>query len=262
MTLSNPPLLLSSLLTNALLVAGVGFRGSAPFSLAVERPDPVIPTQAPPPPKRLQGMPRPTGLDSGLQHRPQRQQHAASQTGSPSSVMDTWMPGQAEEEGLLNLFVHNGTNLKALLARKKWSESRYLRTCPLCRDILKGRDLQQIKRLLPSEYDIRQQLRKLAQSSCAVVGASSALRNCTESREICDHDVVIHVNDHPAVRHNSDTTQRGERISTSRARRDFTEKKREQPDITPTSALSLAMYSGQFRSPRPANWAQIAMLGQ
>ena len=71
-----------------LLVAGFWFRGSAPFSLAVghERPAP--------PPKGLLGMPR---LDS----RPQRRQHAASRTGSPSSVLDSWMPDQAEEEELL-----------------------------------------------------------------------------------------------------------------------------------------------------------------
>ena len=39
-------------------------------------------------------------------------------------------------------------------------------------------------------------LRPLQLSSCAVVGASSALTNCTYRHDICSHDVVIHANDH------------------------------------------------------------------
>jgi len=116
-------------------------------------------------------------------------------------VPESWMPGRADPEKLMDLVVHSGTNLTWLLARKNWSEPQYLRTCPLCRQILKnGTGLQSIKRLLPSSHTVRQQLHKLARSSCAVVGASAALANCSASREICGHDVVFHVNDHPAVR--------------------------------------------------------------
>ena len=51
-----------------------------------------------------------------------------------------------------------------------------------------------------SAQRVRSQLSRLARSSCAVVGASSALENCTASREICEHDIVFHVNDHPKSR--------------------------------------------------------------
>lgn len=37
----------------------------------------------------------------------------------------------------------------------------------------------------------------LRSSSCAVVGASSSLSDCPVSSNICKHDIVIHVNDHP-----------------------------------------------------------------
>ena len=40
---------------------------------------------------------------------------------------------------------------------------------------------------------------RLRTSSCAVIGASSALKECHALRTACDHDIVIHVNDHPAV---------------------------------------------------------------
>lgn len=46
----------------------------------------------------------------------------------------------------------------------------------------------------PRIVDVQRMDRLLQQSSCAVVGASSALRMCNRTRDICKHDVVIQVN--------------------------------------------------------------------
>ena len=99
----------------------------------------------------------------------------------------------------MDLIVHKETNITWLLHRKKWLTQISLRTCPLCAQASKG-DVNHIISFLPSAQSVRSQLGRLARSSCAVVGASSALKNCTASREICEHDIVFHVNDHPESR--------------------------------------------------------------
>ena len=95
-------------------------------------------------------------------------------------------PGKTQTKDLLELFVHRGTNLTELFRRKKWAAG--------------PGHLHALKRWLPGEDTILKQLRKLAHSSCAVVGASGSLRNCTEALQICQHDAILYANDHPAVR--------------------------------------------------------------
>lgn len=109
------------------------------------------------------------------------------------------MPGQTDPEKLMDLIVHKKTNITWLLQRKKWLTLSSLRTCPVCEQALQG-NVQQIMRLLPDARSVRHQIDRLARSSCAVVGASSALTICTASREICEHDIVLYVNDHPKSR--------------------------------------------------------------
>ena len=51
--------------------------------------------------------------------------------------------------------------------------------------------------VLPTEKAVRRVAKRLNKSSCAVVGASSALNNCAD---ICSsHDVILKVNFHPLV---------------------------------------------------------------
>ena len=98
-------------------------------------------------------------------------------------------PGKTEAGdrlGLLGLFVHRGTNLTELFRRKKWAAD--------------PTSLRTLKRWLPSEGTILKQLRELANSSCAVVGASGSLRNCTGASDICRHDAILYANDHAEVR--------------------------------------------------------------
>lgn len=96
-------------------------------------------------------------------------------------------PGTAEAGDRLGLFVHRGTNLTELFRRKKWAgDPTSLRTT--------------LKRWLPSEGTILEQLRELANSSCAVVGASGSLRNCTGASDACRHDAILYANDHAEVR--------------------------------------------------------------
>lgn len=52
---------------------------------------------------------------------------------------------------------------------------------------------------LPLQATIMQMKSYLQKSSCAVVGASASLKTCESRNEICKHDVVIHVNDHPQL---------------------------------------------------------------
>ena len=61
-------------------------------------------------------------------------------------------------------------------------------------------NFEKVKLFLPKKTDVEIQMKKMSESSCAVVGASSSLKNCSDAKTICQHDVVIHVNDHPAVR--------------------------------------------------------------
>jgi hypothetical protein len=49
---------------------------------------------------------------------------------------------------------------------------------------------------IPTKRRVVELSARLRRSSCAVVGASSTLSNCYASRDICAHDIVIHVNDH------------------------------------------------------------------
>ena len=48
----------------------------------------------------------------------------------------------------------------------------------------------------PLESEVLAMSEALRKSSCAVVGASAALRNCSHARDICGHDVVLRVNHH------------------------------------------------------------------
>ena len=61
-------------------------------------------------------------------------------------------------------------------------------------------ELALFQRIAPSPSELRRELARLRRSTCAVVGASSALTNCSDARSICDHDIVIAANDHPRAR--------------------------------------------------------------
>jgi hypothetical protein len=52
---------------------------------------------------------------------------------------------------------------------------------------------------LPSQADLSHMQEILQRSSCAVVAASAALLGCEDAHDICRHDIVIHVNEHPRV---------------------------------------------------------------
>jgi hypothetical protein len=56
-----------------------------------------------------------------------------------------------------------------------------------------------LKSTLPTTQRLRDLDRRLRRSSCAVVGASASLKHCSDARRICDHSVVIHVNDHQDI---------------------------------------------------------------
>lgn len=60
-------------------------------------------------------------------------------------------------------------------------------------------NLTRIKAALPRYHRISKLVRPLRNASCAVVGASSALDGCGDAKRICEHDVIMHVNDHPAL---------------------------------------------------------------
>jgi len=57
----------------------------------------------------------------------------------------------------------------------------------------------ELRRVLPPQQYVNRLLQPLRRASCAVVGASSMLRGCQEIHSLCKHDVIIQVNDHPAV---------------------------------------------------------------
>jgi chorismate mutase len=50
---------------------------------------------------------------------------------------------------------------------------------------------------LPPASQVHFTSRMLKQASCAVVGAASSLDNCSQLDSICDHDIVIRINEHP-----------------------------------------------------------------
>ena len=52
---------------------------------------------------------------------------------------------------------------------------------------------------LPSLDELDRLSTTMASSSCAVVGPGKSLLNCTDSADICKHDVIIHINDHPKL---------------------------------------------------------------
>jgi hypothetical protein len=52
---------------------------------------------------------------------------------------------------------------------------------------------------LPSVETLDAMQTELSRSSCAVVGANAALLGCRHTADICKHDIVIHVNQHPKL---------------------------------------------------------------
>ena len=52
---------------------------------------------------------------------------------------------------------------------------------------------------LPSEETVERMGNLLKHSTCAVVGAGASLETCAHRDDICKHDIVIHVNDHPEI---------------------------------------------------------------
>ena len=78
------------------------------------------------------------------------------------------------------LLVHSGTNLSHV-----WQWMHF-----------KSHRPAELPTFLPTRDTVQALLRPLRSSSCAVVGASAALVNCTHRHDICSHDVVIHANDH------------------------------------------------------------------
>ena len=89
---------------------------------------------------------------------------------------------------LVDLVIHKNSNLTRVF-------HQWMRPPP----IPAARWKPELLRSAPDTNDVKQWLRPLARASCAVVGASSALRGCANLSAICAHDVVIHVNDHPSV---------------------------------------------------------------
>lgn len=85
--------------------------------------------------------------------------------------------------GLPRLLVHEATDLKSV-----WSLMHFSIPVEEKRSELLSR--------LPSTKSLLELDAKLRRSSCAVVGASASLANCSASSRICAHDIVIHVNDH------------------------------------------------------------------
>jgi hypothetical protein len=85
--------------------------------------------------------------------------------------------------GLLGLLVHASTELQSV-----WSLMHFSVPVEQKRSELLSR--------LPSTKSLLELDAKLRRSSCAVVGASASLANCSASSRICEHDIVVHVNDH------------------------------------------------------------------
>ena len=56
-----------------------------------------------------------------------------------------------------------------------------------------------LRRVLPPPRYISRILKPLKKATCAVVGASSKLKNCKKVHKLCQHNVIMHVNDHPAI---------------------------------------------------------------
>lgn len=86
-----------------------------------------------------------------------------------------------------DLLIHRDTNLTNL-----WNQLHYKQ--PL--NVIVARA---IKSKSPPRLRIEQLVARLRRSSCAVVGASSALNGCPNRHQICRHDITIHANDHPAL---------------------------------------------------------------
>lgn len=85
--------------------------------------------------------------------------------------------------GLPGLLVHQATDFKSV-----WELMHFPAPLEQKRSELLSR--------LPSTQRLLELDAKLRRSSCAVVGASASLANCSASSRICAHDIVIHVNDH------------------------------------------------------------------
>ncbi len=83
------------------------------------------------------------------------------------------------------LLVHSGSNLHQV-----WDWMRFNSMTD---------NATALRRVLPPPRYIARILKPLKNATCAVVGASSKLKNCTDVRKLCRHDVIMHVNDHPAI---------------------------------------------------------------